>query len=248
MVMNSKILEIKNLKKSFGDHTVIQDINFSIEKGEIVSIIGASGSGKSTFLRCINLLGAPDSGQILFHGKNIQDADFDLSKYRSKVTIVFQSFNLFKNLNVLENCKVPQEVVLGKSAQEAEKTALEYLGKVGMDKYINARPRQISGGQQQRVAIARALCMTPEVLLFDEPTSALDPETIGDVLDVIQKLAKDGMTMIIVTHEMAFAKEVSNRIVFMNKGVIWEEGTPDKIFNHPERKETADFLARYRKN
>ncbi len=221
MVMNSKILEIKNLKKSFGDHTVIQDINFSIEKGEIVSIIGASGSGKSTFLRCINLLGAPDSGQILFHGKNIQDADFDLSKYRSKVTMVFQSFNLFKNLNVLENCKVPQEVVLGKSAQEAEKTALEYLG---------------------------ALCMTPEVLLFDEPTSALDPETIGDVLDVIQKLAKDGMTMIIVTHEMAFAKEVSNRIVFMNKGVIWEEGTPDKIFNHPERKETADFLARYRKN
>ena len=244
----NEILQINGLTKKFGDHQVLKGIDFSIQKGEIVSVIGASGSGKSTFLRCINLLNEPDSGEILFHGKNIQDQDFELSTYRAKVTMVFQNFNLFKNLNVLENCKVPQEVVLGRSAKEAEERAMEYLKKVGMAEYINARPRQISGGQQQRVAIARALCMTPEVLLFDEPTSALDPETIGDVLDVILKLAQDGMTMIIVTHEMAFAKEVSDRIVFMHEGVIWEEGTPDKIFNHPEKKETESFLARYRKN
>ena len=241
----NKILEINNLQKIFGENEVLKNIDFSIEKGEIVSVIGSSGSGKSTFLRCINLLATPDSGEILFHGKNIQDPDFSISQYRSKVTMVFQSFNLFKNLNVLENCKVGQMTVLNRSEQEAEKIALEYLGKVGMDKYINARPKQISGGQQQRVAIARALCMQPEVLLFDEPTSALDPETIGDVLDVIKDLAKTGMTMIIVTHEMAFAKEVSDRIVYMNKGVIWEEGTPDQIFNHPKRQETKDFLSRF---
>ena len=229
MVMNSKILEIKNLKKSFGDHTVIQDINFSIEKGEIVSIIGASGSGKSTFLRCINLLGAPDSGQILFHGKNIQDADFDLSKYRSKVTMVFQSFNLFKNLNVLENCKVPQEVVLGKSAQEAEKTALEYLGKVGMDKYINARPRQISGGQQQRVAIARALCMTPEVLLFDEPTSALDPYNRRIVINTIRGMEQ---TKIITSHDLDMIMDTCSRVILLSNGRINADGDAEEILSN----------------
>ena len=243
--MENKILEVKHLKKDFGENGVLKDIDFSISKGEIISIIGSSGSGKSTLLRCLNLLETPTSGEVLFHGKNIQDKDFDLSKYRSKVTMVFQSFNLFKNLNVLENCKVGQKVVLGIDEKQAEETALKYLEKVNMSQYINARPKHISGGQQQRVAIARALCMNPEVLLFDEPTSALDPETIGEVLDVIQKLAKSGITMIIVTHEMAFAKEVSDRIIFMNDGVIWEEGSPDKIFNKPERKETKDFLARY---
>ncbi len=246
--MKDNILEVNGLTKIFGENSVLRGIDFSISKGEIVSVIGSSGSGKSTFLRCINLLANPDGGKIMFHGKNIQDADFDLSKYRSKVTMVFQSFNLFKNLNVLDNCKIPQEVVLGTKPEEAEKIAMEYLSKVGMDAYINARPKQISGGQQQRVAIARALCMNPEVLLFDEPTSALDPETIGDVLDVIQKLAKSGMTMIIVTHEMAFARDVSDRIVFMHDGIIWEEGTPDQIFNHPERPETRDFLSRFTKN
>ena len=246
--MKDNILEVNGLTKIFGENSVLRGIDFSISKGEIVSVIGSSGSGKSTFLRCINLLANPDGGKIMFHGKNIQDADFDLSKYRSKVTMVFQSFNLFKNLNVLDNCKIPQEVVLGTKPEEAEKIAIEYLSKVGMDAYINARPKQISGGQQQRVAIARALCMNPEVLLFDEPTSALDPETIGDVLDVIQKLAKSGMTMIIVTHEMAFARDVSDRIVFMHDGIIWEEGTPDQIFNHPERPETRDFLSRFTKN
>ena len=243
----SSILEVRNLKKDFGENGVLQDINFSIEKGEIVSIIGASGSGKSTMLRCLNQLVEQNDGDILFHGKNIKDPDFDLSNYRSKVTMVFQSFNLFKNLTVLQNCTIGQETVLKISKEEAEKTALYYLEKVGMKEYVNARPRQISGGQQQRVAIARAMCMHPEILLFDEPTSALDPETIGDVLDVIKHLAEAGMTMIIVTHEMAFAYEVSNRIIYMNKGIVWEEGTPDQIFNHPSKQETKDFLARYNK-
>ena len=241
----NKILEVKNLKKIFGENEVLENINFSIEKGEKVSVIGSSGSGKSTFLRCINLLTEPDSGEILFHGKNILDPDFNIPAYRSKVTMVFQSFNLFKNLNVLENCMVGQKTVLGKSDKEAEEVAMHYLRKVGMDQYINARPRQISGGQQQRVAIARALCMNPEILLFDEPTSALDPETIGDVLDVIEHLASEGSTMIIVTHEMSFAKEVSDRIVYMNKGIIWEQGTPDEIFSHPKKQETKDFLSRF---
>lgn len=241
----NKILEVKNLKKIFGENEVLENISFSIEKGEKVSVIGSSGSGKSTFLRCINLLTEPDSGEILFHGKNILDPDFNIPAYRSKVTMVFQSFNLFKNLNVLENCMVGQKTVLGKSDKEAEEVAMHYLRKVGMDQYINARPRQISGGQQQRVAIARALCMNPEILLFDEPTSALDPETIGDVLDVIEHLASEGSTMIIVTHEMSFAKEVSDRIVYMNKGIIWEQGTPDEIFSHPKKQETKDFLSRF---
>lgn len=243
----NEILKITNLQKTFGENGVLKGIDFSISQGEIVSVIGSSGSGKSTFLRCINLLAEPEAGEILFHGKNIKDADFDLSSYRSKVTMVFQSFNLFKNLNVLDNCIVPQMTVLNKNHEQAKQTAMDYLSRVGMEQYINARPKQISGGQQQRVAIARALCMNPEVLLFDEPTSALDPETIGEVLSVIQKLASSGMTMIIVTHEMAFAKEVSDRIVYMKEGVIWEEGTPDKIFNHPDRIETKEFLAHFNK-
>jgi len=241
----SKILEVKNLKKNFGDNPVLKGIDFSIEKGEIVSIIGSSGSGKSTLLRCMNLLETHDDGDILFHEANIQDPAFNVSNYRSKVTMVFQSFNLFKNLNVLDNCKIGQITVLNKTDEQANKIAMEYLSKVGMAEYINARPKQISGGQQQRVAIARALCMEPEILLFDEPTSALDPETIGDVLDVIKKLANSGITMIIVTHEMSFAKEISDRIIFMHDGIVWEEGTSDQIFNHPKKQETKDFLARF---
>ena len=241
----SNILEIKHLKKEFGENGVLQDINFEIEKGEIVSIIGSSGSGKSTMLRCINLLVEPSSGDILFHGKNIKDKDFDISNYRSKVTMVFQTFNLFNNLSVLENCVVGQMSVLKTDRKTAEDNAMFYLDKVGMAEYINARPKQISGGQQQRVAIARAMCMNPEILLFDEPTSALDPETIGGVLDVIKDLANAGMTMIIVTHEMAFAYEVSNRIIYMNKGIVWEQGSPDQIFNHPKKPETKDFLSRF---
>ena len=245
--MENSILQVNHLKKDFGEHGVLKDIDFSITKGEIVSIIGVSGSGKSTLLRCMNLLENPTAGQILFHNKNILDKDFDINAYRAKVTMVFQSFNLFKNLNVLENCIIGQQTVLGIDYETAKQTALKYLKSVGMQEYINARPRQISGGQQQRVAIARALCMNPEILLFDEPTSALDPETIGDVLDIIQNLASTGITMIIVTHEMSFAKEISNRIIYMKDGVIWEQGTPDKIFNHAEKQETKDFLSRYNK-
>ena len=243
--MTENVLEIKALKKNFGDFGVIRGIDLAVKKGEVISIIGASGSGKSTLLRCINLLETPTEGEILFHGKNIQDKDFELSKYRSKVTMVFQSFNLFKNLTVLDNCIVGQETVLGIARADAEKKAITYLQKVGMASHINARPRQLSGGQQQRVAIARALCMDPEMLLFDEPTSALDPEMIGEVLDVITALARTGITMVIVTHEMAFAKEVSDRIVYMNEGIVWEEGTPDEIFSQPKTKELNDFLKRF---
>lgn len=244
--MKEKILEVKNLTKSFGGLRVLKGIDFSVKEGEIISVIGSSGSGKSTFLRCLNLLAEPTSGEILFHGDNIQGNDFDLRKYRSKVTMVFQSFNLFKNLSVLENCVVAQETVLGIKKSEAEKIAVKYLAKVGMAEYVNAKPRQLSGGQQQRVAIARALCMNPEVLLFDEPTSALDPEMIGEVLNTIKSLAKTGVTMIIVTHEMSFAKEISNKIVYVHDGVIWETGSPNKIFNSPKRKETIEFLKRFK--
>lgn len=239
------IIELIHLKKSFGSNGVLHDIDFSIAKGETVSIIGASGSGKSTMLRCINLLETPTDGQILFHNKNIQDKDFDLLKYRAKAIMVFQSFNLFNNMSALKNCMIGQQVVLGKTKQEAKENAMFYLNKVGMGPYINARPKQLSGGQKQRVAIARALAMEPEVLLFDEPTSALDPEMIGEVLKVIKDLAKEGRTMIIVTHEMSFAKDVSDRIVYMKDGVICEQGTPKQIFNKPCKQETKDFLNRY---
>ena len=242
------IIQLVHLKKSFGDHGVLDDINFSISKGEIVSIIGSSGSGKSTMLRCINLLETPTDGKILFHGNDIQDKEFNLLKYRAKAIMVFQSFNLFNNMSALKNCMIGQQVVLGKSKEEAKKNAMYYLEKVGMSPYINARPKQLSGGQKQRVAIARALAMDPEVLLFDEPTSALDPEMIGEVLKVIQDLAKEGRTMIIVTHEMSFASEVSDRIIYMKDGVILEEGSPDQIFKHPKKQETKDFLHRYINN
>ena len=241
-----KILEIKHLGKSFGSHEVLKDIDFTVKKGDVTSIIGASGSGKSTLLRCINLLEVPTSGEILYHGENVVARGFNAAAYRSRVGMVFQSFNLFNNMTVLENCIVGQVKVLKKSREEARRHAMYYLEKVGMAPYINAKPRQISGGQKQRVAIARALAMDPEILLFDEPTSALDPEMVGEVLNVMQSLAQEGMTMLVVTHEMAFARDVSNRVVFMSQGVICEDGTPEEVFGNPKKQETRDFLARFR--
>ena len=240
------ILEIKHLGKSFGTHEVLRDIDFTVKKGDVTSIIGASGSGKSTLLRCINLLENPTSGEILYHGENVVRRGFNAAAYRSRVGMVFQSFNLFNNMTVLENCIVGQVKVLKKSREEAKQHALYYLEKVGMAPYINAKPRQISGGQKQRVAIARALAMDPEVLLFDEPTSALDPEMVGEVLTVMQSLAQEGMTMLVVTHEMAFARDVSNRVVYMNEGVICEEGAPEDVFGNPQKQETRNFLSRFR--
>ena len=244
--MNETILQINHLSKAFGSNVVLRDIDFRVKKGDVISIIGASGSGKSTLLRCINLLEIPTSGEILFHEKNVADCKVNAPEYRSHVGMVFQSFNLFNNMTVLENCMVGQIKVLKKSKEEARKTAMYYLQKVGMAPYINAKPRQISGGQKQRVAIARALAMNPEVLLFDEPTSALDPEMVGEVLSVMQDLAHEGMTMLVVTHEMAFARDVSTRVVYMNQGVIFEEGTPEQVFGDPQRQETKDFLSRFR--
>ena len=241
-----RILEIKHLGKSFGTHEVLRDIDFTVNKGDVTSIIGASGSGKSTLLRCINLLENPSSGEILYHGENVVRRGFNAAAYRSRVGMVFQSFNLFNNMTVLENCIVGQVKVLKKSREEAKQHALYYLEKVGMAPYINAKPRQISGGQKQRVAIARALAMGPEVLLFDEPTSALDPEMVGEVLAVMQQLAQEGMTMLVVTHEMAFARDVSNRVVYMNEGVICEQGSPEEVFGNPQKQETKDFLSRFR--
>jgi len=246
--MADLILEVKHLSKSFGKHEVLKDIDFNVSRGDVVSIIGASGSGKSTLLRCINLLETPTAGQILYHGANVADRKVKAHEYRSHVGMVFQSFNLFNNMTVLQNCMVGQIKVLKKSKKEAKETALYYLDKVGMTPYINAKPRQISGGQKQRVAIARALAMDPEVLLFDEPTSALDPEMVGEVLEVMQSLAREGMTMLVVTHEMAFARDVSNRVVYMSDGVICEQGSPEDVFGNPQRQETRDFLARFRKN
>ena len=244
--MDNTILEIKHLSKAFGTHEVLKDIDFSVKKGDVTSIIGASGSGKSTLLRCINLLENPSSGEILYHGENVLRRGFNVPGYRSHVGMVFQSFNLFNNMTVLENCIVGQVKVLGRSREEAREHAMYYLEKVGMAPYINAKPRQISGGQKQRVAIARALAMDPEVLLFDEPTSALDPEMVGEVLTVMQSLAQEGMTMLVVTHEMAFARDVSNRVVYMNQGVICEDGTPAEVFGNPQKQETRDFLSRFR--
>ena len=243
--MSEPILEIRHLSKAFGTHEVLKDIDFTVRPGDVTSIIGASGSGKSTLLRCINLLETPSSGEILFHGQNIMAKGVSASDYRSKVGMVFQSFNLFNNLTVLENCIVGQTKVLKKNKTEARELALKYLDQVGMTPYINAKPRQISGGQKQRVAIARALAMDPEVLLFDEPTSALDPEMVGEVLSVMRDLAGEGMTMLVVTHEMAFARDVSNRVVYMNQGVICEQGTPAEVFGNPQKQETRDFLSRF---
>ena len=246
--MDNTILEVRHLSKSFGTHEVLRDIDFAVKKGDVTSVIGASGSGKSTLLRCINLLENPTSGEILYHGENVVRRGFNAAAYRSRVGMVFQSFNLFSNMTVLENCMVGQIKVLKKKKEDAKQHALQYLEKVGMLPYLNAKPRQLSGGQKQRVAIARALAMNPEVLLFDEPTSALDPEMVGEVLSVMQSLAHDGMTMLVVTHEMAFARDVSNRVVYMNQGVICEQGTPEEIFGDPQKQETKDFLARFRNN
>ena len=240
------ILQIRHLSKSFGNNPVLRDIDFQLRHGEVISIIGASGSGKSTLLRCINLLETPSSGEIVFHNEDIQSRGFNLTAYRGKVGMVFQSFNLFSNLTVLQNCIIGQRKVLGKGQKEAEQTARMYLDKVGMSPYINAKPRQISGGQKQRVAIARALSMEPEVLLFDEPTSALDPQMVGEVLSVMRALAGEGLTMLVVTHEMAFARDVSSRVVFMKDGVICEEGDAEQIFSHPQKQETIEFLSRFR--
>lgn len=239
-----KVIEIQHLSKSFGAHEVLKDIDFSVKKGEVVCIIGSSGSGKSTLLRCINLLEKPSGGQIIYQGENILDNKHDIHSYRTKLGMVFQQFNLFNNHHVLGNCSVGQVKVLKRSKEEAEKIALKYLNVVGMDGYVNAKPKQLSGGQKQRVAIARALSMEPDVMLFDEPTSALDPEMVGEVLKVMKELANTGLTMLIVTHEMEFAKEVSDRVVFMDKGVIAEEGPPEQIFNNPLQDRTREFLKR----
>ncbi len=243
--MDDMILEVQHLSKAFGSNVVLRDIDFTVRPGDVTSVIGASGSGKSTLLRCINLLETPTSGQILFHGTDITSRKMKESAYRAKVGMVFQSFNLFANLTVLDNCIVGQTKVLKRGKAEARDNAMRYLDRVGMSPYINAKPRQISGGQKQRVAIARALAMEPEVLLFDEPTSALDPEMVGEVLEVMRGLAKDGMTMIVVTHEMAFARDVSSHVVFMKDGVICEEGAPQQIFAAPQKAETRDFLSRF---
>ena len=245
--MEDMILQVNHLSKSFGSHEVLRDIDFTVKKGDVTSIIGASGSGKSTLLRCINLLEIPTSGEILYHGKNVVAKGVNAPAYRSHVGMVFQSFNLFNNMTVLENCIVGQVKVLKRNREEAKAHAMQYLEKVGMTPYINAKPRQISGGQKQRVAISRALAMNPEMLLFDEPTSALDPEMVGEVLTVMQQLAKDGMTMLVVTHEMAFAKDVSNHVVYMADGVICEQGTPEALFGNPQKQETKDFLSRFNK-
>ena len=244
--MTETILQINHLSKSFGNHEVLRDIDFTVNKGDVTSIIGASGSGKSTLLRCINLLETPSSGEILFHNENVAGKGVNAAAYRARVGMVFQSFNLFNNMTVLENCIVGQVKVLKRGREEAKQHAMHYLEKVGMIPYINAKPRQISGGQKQRVAIARALAMDPEVLLFDEPTSALDPEMVGEVLSVMQELAQEGITMLVVTHEMAFARDVSSRVVYMNNGIICEEGSPADIFQNPQMQETKDFLARFR--
>lgn len=239
------IIEVKHLKKSFGDLEVLHDIDFTVSKGEVVTIIGASGSGKSTFLRCLNILETPNGGNVMYHGKDILKGEINVNVHRSKVGMVFQSFNLFNNKSVLENCVIGQMKVLKRNREEATKIAMRYLKKVGMERFAKAGSMQLSGGQKQRVAIARALCMEPEVLLFDEPTSALDPEMVSEVLKVMKDLANDGLTMIVVTHEMQFARDVSSRVVFMDDGVIVEEGSPDHIFNHPTQARTKEFLKRY---
>lgn len=244
--MNGPVLEIKHLSKKFGENTVLRDIDFSVYTGDVTCIIGASGSGKSTLLRCINLLETPTSGEVLHHGTDITGKHVNVPAYRAKVGMVFQNFNLFNNMTVLQNCMVGMRKVLKIDKETARQRALSYLDKVGMSPFIHAKPRQISGGQKQRVAIARALAMEPEVLLFDEPTSALDPQMVGEVLAVMRDLAKEGLTMLIVTHEMAFARDVASRVVYMSDGVICEDGPPEQIFGHPQKQETKDFLARFR--
>ena len=242
--MEELLFKICGLKKSFGDHEVLKGIDLSVKKGEVVSIIGASGSGKSTFLRCVNLLETPTGGEIYYRDADILSRNFDVRHYRAKVGMVFQQFNLFENMNVLKNCMIGQQKVLNRSKEEARQKALYYLDKVGMSEYVLAKPRQLSGGQKQRVAIARSLSMDSEVILFDEPTSALDPEMVGEVLLVMKALADSGMTMLVVTHEMQFAKDVSSRVIFMDNGVIAEDDSPEVIFNSPKNPRTKEFLKR----
>ena len=242
---NEPILEVRHLSKTFGTNPVLRDIDFSVCPGDVISIIGPSGSGKSTLLRCMNLLETPTAGSIVYRGRDISGLGRDISSYRAKVGMVFQSFNLFDNLTVLDNCTLGQIKVLHRDREEAEGYALQILSRVGMAPYCNARPRQLSGGQKQRVAIARALALDPEVILFDEPTSALDPELVGEVLDVMRDLAEQGMTMAVVTHEMGFARQVSSRVVFMDEGVIIEEGPPEELFTDPKNERTRGFLGRY---
>ena len=239
------LVEVKDLQKHFGNLEVLNGIHFSVDKGDVITIIGPSGSGKSTLLRCINLLEIPDGGQILVNQEDILNGSMNVNQYRAKVGMVFQSFNLFNNMNVLKNCMIGQMIVLKRSKEESEQKARALLDRVGMGEFASSLPSQLSGGQRQRVAIARALCMDPEILLFDEPTSALDPEMVGGVLEVMKELAKSGLTMIIVTHEMAFARDVSSRVIFMDKGVIAEEGPPQQLFYHPQNPRTKEFLARF---
>ena len=243
--MAENVIELVHLQKQFGENSVLKDINLSVKGGEVLSIIGASGSGKSTMLRCINLLETPTDGKILYRGNDICEKDFNLQRYRAKVGMVFQSFNLFNNMTALNNCITGQVSVLHRTKAEAREIAMKYLTKVGMAPYINAKPSQLSGGQKQRVAIARALSMEPEVLLFDEPTSALDPQMVGEVLSVMRSLAEDGLTMIVVTHEMAFARDVSTDVVFMADGVICEQGKPHDLFENPQNPKTREFLSRF---
>lgn len=242
--MSNEIFRIENLEKSFGDNLVLRDISFSVNAGEVVCIIGSSGSGKSTLLRCINRLENYQGGSIYYHGHDICSQDISLSEYRTKVGMVFQQFNLFNNMTVLENCVKPQMLVLKRSRAEAEDIAKDYLDKVGMLQFINAKPRQLSGGQKQRAAIARALSMNPEAILFDEPTSALDPEMVGEVLTVMKKLASSGLTMLVVTHEMGFCRDVASRVIFMDGGVVEEDSTPEEIFSNPKTQRTKEFLSR----
>lgn len=244
--MTETIIKVNHLSKHFGNLNVLNDIDFHCDKGEVITIIGSSGSGKSTLLRCINMLEVPNSGEILYKGKDILKGEINVNTHRAHVGMVFQSFNLFNNKTVLENCMLGQIKVLKRTKEEAKEKAMMYLNKVGMQDFANSSSMQLSGGQKQRVAIARALCMDPNVLLFDEPTSALDPEMVGGVLDVMKQLVQEGLTMIVVTHEMAFAHDVSTRVVFMDKGIIAEEGTPEEIFEHPQHTRTQEFLKRYR--
>ncbi len=237
------LIEIRHLGKTFGDHVVLKDIDFTVNRGDVTCIIGASGSGKSTLLRCLNLFETPTSGEIIFDGVNVVETAKP-NEYRKRVGMVFQSFNLFKNMNVLKNCTVGPIKVLKLGKEEATERALKYLNMVGMAEYVDARPSQLSGGQKQRVAIARALAMEPDVLLFDEPTSALDPEMVGEVFSVMSDLAKSGLTMVVVTHEMSFARDIASHVVFMDDGVIVEEGAPEEIFVHPREERTKKFLSR----
>ncbi len=243
--MSEAIISIEDLSKSFGDHQVLRKIDIEVKPGEVICIVGSSGSGKSTLLRCINKLERQTSGKIMYHGKEIRDVQREINEYRSKVGMVFQSFNLFNNLTVLENCMLCTRKVLHLSKSEAYDRAIQHLKEVGMAPYIHAKPSMLSGGQKQRVAIARSLCMNPEVLLFDEPTSALDPEMVGEVLKVMKDLATTGLTMIIVTHEMAFARDVSTRTIFMDQGYVAEDAPPAELFTNPKNPRTKEFLKRY---